>query len=67
MVHKAVVNRGTETRATPPASCATTITPDCLLDLYSVPATPATQKSNVLGVSGFIEQFPNDADLSVHI
>ncbi|TCD71643.1 hypothetical protein EIP91_007390 [Steccherinum ochraceum] len=46
-----------------PASCATTVTPACVQALYSVPTTKATQSSNVLGVSGFIEQFANQADL----
>lgn len=46
-----------------PASCASTVTPACVQALYSIPTTPATQSSNVLGVSGFIEQFANQADL----
>ncbi|KAI0633274.1 family S53 protease [Trametes polyzona] len=46
-----------------PASCATTITPACLQALYGIPTALATQKSNTLGVSGFIEQFANQADL----
>ncbi|KAJ7801634.1 family S53 protease [Mycena olivaceomarginata] len=39
-----------------PASCNTAI--------YGIPATPATQSTNKLGVSGFIEQFANEADLT---
>ncbi|KAI0823344.1 family S53 protease [Trametes gibbosa] len=50
-----------------PASCATTITPACLQALYGIPATPATQKSNTLGVSGFIEQFANQQDLKTFL
>lgn len=50
-----------------PASCATTITPACLQALYGIPTTKATQSSNVLGVSGFIEQFANQADLSTFL
>ncbi|OSD03928.1 family S53 protease [Trametes coccinea BRFM310] len=46
-----------------PASCSSTITPACLQALYGIPTTPATQKSNQLAVSGFIEQFANQADL----
>ncbi|KAI0047118.1 family S53 protease-like protein [Auriscalpium vulgare] len=46
-----------------PASCATLITPACLQALYGIPTTRATQTSNVLGVSGFIDQFANQADL----
>lgn len=48
-----------------PASCAGTITPTCIQDLYGVPTTKATQSSNKLGVSGFIEQFANNNDLQV--
>ncbi|CAL1707451.1 unnamed protein product [Somion occarium] len=47
-----------------PASCASVITPACLQALYSIPTTRATQSSNVLAVSGFIEQFANQADLT---
>ncbi|KAJ7245337.1 family S53 protease-like protein [Mycena rebaudengoi] len=46
-----------------PASCATQITPSCLQSMYGIPATPATQTSNKLGVSGFIEQWANSLDL----
>ncbi|KAJ7806793.1 family S53 protease-like protein [Mycena olivaceomarginata] len=47
-----------------PASCNTVITPTCLQAIYGIPATPATQATNKLGVSGFIEQFANEADLT---
>ncbi|KAJ7788662.1 family S53 protease-like protein [Mycena olivaceomarginata] len=47
-----------------PASCNTVITPTCLQAIYGIPATPATQSTNKLGVSGFIEQFANEADLT---
>ncbi|KLO16441.1 family S53 protease [Schizopora paradoxa] len=50
-----------------PSSCATTITPTCLQDLYGIPTTKATQSSNGLGVSGFIQQFANQADLSTFL
>ncbi|KAJ7739343.1 family S53 protease [Mycena metata] len=46
-----------------PASCGTTITPTCLQAIYNIPTTAATQSTNKLGVSGFIEQFANSADL----
>lgn len=49
-----------------PASCASTITPACLQALYGIPTTPATTTSNKLGVSGYIEQFANEADLKVN-
>ncbi|TFK32816.1 family S53 protease-like protein [Crucibulum laeve] len=50
-----------------PASCATTVTPACLQALYGIPTTKATQSSNVLGVSGFIDQFANQADLTTFL
>ncbi|KAI0661205.1 family S53 protease [Cubamyces menziesii] len=50
-----------------PASCATTITPSCLQALYGIPTTPATVSTNQLGVSGFIEQFANQADLKTFL
>ncbi|KII88063.1 hypothetical protein PLICRDRAFT_30516 [Plicaturopsis crispa FD-325 SS-3] len=56
------VTAAVESRAVP-ASCARTITPTCLQDLYGIPTTAATQSSNKLAVSGFIEQFANQADL----
>ncbi|KAJ3488113.1 hypothetical protein NLI96_g3093 [Meripilus lineatus] len=46
-----------------PASCASVITPACVQALYGIPTTAATQSSNTLGVSGFIDQFANSADL----
>ncbi|KAI0769638.1 family S53 protease [Trametes elegans] len=46
-----------------PASCSETITPACLQALYGIPTTPAKVSSNKLAVSGFIEQFANEADL----
>ncbi|KAI0344586.1 family S53 protease [Trametopsis cervina] len=46
-----------------PASCDSIITPACLQALYGIPATPATQSSNTLGVAGFIDEFANEADL----
>ncbi|KAF8160451.1 family S53 protease [Mycena galopus ATCC 62051] len=47
-----------------PDSCASTMTPACLQELYGIPTTPATQKSNTLGVAGFIDQWANQADLT---
>ncbi|PSR75361.1 hypothetical protein PHLCEN_2v9170 [Hermanssonia centrifuga] len=40
------------------------ITPACVQSLYGIPTTLATQSSNQLGVSGFIDQFANQADLT---
>ncbi|KAJ7787274.1 family S53 protease-like protein [Mycena olivaceomarginata] len=46
-----------------PASCNTVVTPTCLQALYGIPTTRATRSTNRLGVSGFINQFANQADL----
>ncbi|KZV90055.1 subtilisin-like protein [Exidia glandulosa HHB12029] len=47
-----------------PTSCQTTITPKCLQALYGIPATPATVPANQIAVSGFIEEYANQADLT---
>ena len=47
-----------------PSSCNTVVTPSCLQALYGIPAALATQPTNQLAVSGFIEQFANEEDLS---
>lgn len=51
-----------------PSACAEFITlktPLCLQQLYGIPATPATQPGNILGVSGFNNEFANQVDLQV--
>lgn len=48
-----------------PASCNSTITPACLQDIYGIPATPATDKSNTLLVTAYVQQFAQKADISV--
>ena len=55
-------------KVAPLATCSTTaVTPGCIQTLYGIPTTLATQTSNVLGVSGFIDQFANQADLTVRL
>ena len=46
-----------------PDSCEQGITPACLQTLYGIPATLATESSNSLGVSGFNNEFAQEADL----
>ncbi|KAJ7121457.1 family S53 protease-like protein [Mycena epipterygia] len=55
----------------PPASCNTTVqgtgvvTPTCLQELYGIPTTPATQRNNVLLVTGYGSfGSPQTADLA---
>jgi tripeptidyl-peptidase-1 len=40
------------------------VTPTCLQELYGIPTTPATEKSNTLLVTAYEEQFAQTADLS---
>ncbi|KAJ7804158.1 family S53 protease [Mycena olivaceomarginata] len=59
-------------RATPgsdnlPDSCTSTMTPACLQLLYNIPTAPATQKSNTLGVAGFLDQWANQEDLTAFL
>ncbi|KAF7329705.1 Family S53 protease-like protein [Mycena kentingensis (nom. inval.)] len=46
-------------------SCADITTPSCIQDEYGLPTTPATQseKNNILGVAGFLNQYANFNDL----
>ncbi|KAJ7616401.1 family S53 protease [Roridomyces roridus] len=46
-----------------PTSCNTVITPACLQAMYGIPATATKNKNNILAVSGFIDEWANQADL----
>ncbi|KAI0264974.1 family S53 protease [Gloeopeniophorella convolvens] len=59
----APIGNGNVSADAAPSSCNTKFTPSCAQQLYGIPTTPATQSSNKLAVSGFIEQFANQADL----
>ncbi|KAF7336180.1 Family S53 protease-like protein [Mycena venus] len=55
-----------------PASCDSSvpsgvITPACLQDLYGIPTAPATQKSNTLLVTAYVEQYAQTADLTAFL
>ena len=51
-----------------PSSCASTITPTCLRDLYNTSTyVPAATNVNKLGVAGYLQEFANTADLQVII
>ncbi|KAJ6592414.1 family S53 protease [Mycena capillaripes] len=60
----AVIRDANPTRDLVPESCNTAITPTCLQAIYNIPATPATQTSSKLGVSGFVFEWANSLDLS---
>ena len=59
------VGKRTRSKRAVDASCNTQITPSCLQQLYNIPTTAASASGNSLGVSGFIDEIPNKADLSV--
>ncbi|KAI3605043.1 protease s8 tripeptidyl peptidase [Moniliophthora roreri] len=55
-------------RANPaPTSCNNNVTPTCLQQLYGIPTTPASASSPTLGVTGFIQQWAQEADLSTFL
>ncbi|KAI8976705.1 subtilisin-like protein [Trametes punicea] len=55
--------RSASKRADIPAQCAQAISPACLQAIYNIPATPATNPGNSLGVSGFDNEVANPDDL----
>jgi len=66
------VSNALDKRARPAASCNSNVatgvvTPACLQDLYGIPTTPATEKSNTLLVTGYVGQFAQSADLSAFL
>jgi len=47
-----------------PASCGTTVTPACVRALYNTTAyVPKATATNKIGITGYLEEFANDADL----
>ncbi|KAF9077940.1 peptidase S8/S53 domain-containing protein [Rhodocollybia butyracea] len=64
-----VVSKGTTSGLTsdvaPPATCANTITPTCLQDLYNTAGYVTTQTAtNKIGITGYLGQFASLADLT---
>ncbi|KAJ6573397.1 family S53 protease-like protein [Mycena vulgaris] len=56
-------------KPSPDASCDTSlatglITPVCLQELYRIPATPATEKTNALLITAYVDEFAQTADLA---
>jgi hypothetical protein len=54
-----------QTRDRTDGNCSTYITPECLQDIYGIPTTPATSSGNSILVTGYLDQFPQNADLEV--
>ena len=52
-------------RQTPPDLCNQEIFPECLQDFYHIPAEPATNPGNSLGVTGYLNEFATQDDLNV--
>ncbi|KAJ7859357.1 Pro-kumamolisin, activation domain-containing protein, partial [Mycena olivaceomarginata] len=50
-----------------PFTCTRAMTPACLQGLYGIPTTPASQKSDTLGVTGFIDEWANQEDLTAFL
>ncbi|KAJ7142514.1 family S53 protease [Mycena epipterygia] len=67
------INSKLERRAEPsadavPASCNNVVDPACVQALYGVPTTKATSSANnILGVAGYINQFANQADVTLFL
>ncbi|EPT05545.1 hypothetical protein FOMPIDRAFT_83202 [Fomitopsis schrenkii] len=55
--------RADAANSTAAASCSSTVTPACLASLYGIPTTKATQSSNKLGVTGYGDEYAQQADL----
>lgn len=45
----------------------TTITPTCLANLYNFASSTGTQTAGLMGIAGFLEQFPSASDLSTFL
>jgi tripeptidyl-peptidase-1 len=68
-VRLVLVLRRTNRRG-PDTSCNSTdpagvVTPACLQNLYGIPATPATETSNTLLVTGYVDERAQISDLAV--
>ncbi|KAF3931078.1 Aorsin [Dactylellina cionopaga] len=46
------------------AACSSSITPDCLADLYRYKGYKATLGTNKIGINGFLEQYAQNDDLA---
>lgn len=60
---KNVFRRNITSAVTPSTLCDAVMTPECVQLLYKIPRTLASQSSNKLAVSGFLQEFANRADL----
>jgi hypothetical protein len=49
------------------SSCSNQITPTCLQDIYGIPSDPVQNTHNGILVTGFLGEFPQDADTQVRL
>ncbi|KAI0738095.1 family S53 protease [Daedaleopsis nitida] len=50
-----------------PSACADSLTPACLQALYNLPTTKATQSSSKIAVTGFLQSYASQADLTAFL
>ncbi|THH12859.1 hypothetical protein EW146_g7304 [Bondarzewia mesenterica] len=50
-----------------PSSCSSNINPSCFQAMYDIPTTLATESSNELAVTGYIDQYPSKASPFLHV
>ncbi|KAI1783833.1 family S53 protease [Ganoderma leucocontextum] len=65
-VHSTSSVQNFSTRAVP-SSCSDRITPTCLQAIYNIPSDAATQSSNRLAVTGYLEEYANQDDLATFL
>ena len=62
----AIAPESNSINAVPPTSCNTKITPSCLRTLYNTASyVVAGGSNNTLGVTGYLQEYANKADLQV--
>ncbi|KAF9063243.1 family S53 protease-like protein [Rhodocollybia butyracea] len=60
-------NSNTARALAAPASCNSVVTPACLQAMYGIPTTKATQTKNTIGVTGFVDEWPQTADMAAFL
>ncbi|KAI1785024.1 family S53 protease [Ganoderma leucocontextum] len=65
-VHSTSSVQNFSTRAVP-SSCSHSITPTCLQAIYNIPSDAATQSSNRLAVTGYLEEYAKQDDLATFL
>ncbi|GJJ09797.1 hypothetical protein Clacol_004021 [Clathrus columnatus] len=64
-IDKSIKTASAPTLDAAPAACnVTAVNPACIQALYGIPATAGSQTASQIGVTGFLDQFAQNADLS---